>query len=140
MFFYNIILSLIAIQLILPYKNEFIVHLNEIYTALLIAGLMGVQIAYIEESKGSYHMITMISVILLTTYAIRNQSFVGESEFLKGMIEHHQLDLVMAKEIKNKPNISTETMKLADDIILHSEKEIQLMKNKINNLNVVSLI
>ena len=57
---------------------------------------------------------------------IRKQAFVNEIQFLKGMIPHHSMAILMSKKLEKKPN---SIQHLLDQIIQTQQKEIILMKN-----------
>jgi hypothetical protein len=66
-------------------------------------------------------------VTVLVFFAlIRTQMFVTEIQFLKGMIPHHSMAIMMSKRLENKPN---SVQHLLDQIIQSQEKEIIIMKS-----------
>ena len=110
-------------------------HLNDVYMALLMCGwslvLMGIY--YINTS------ILIIGIIITTIiiYCIRKQIFIDDTQYLKGMIPHHSMAVLMSKQLLEKSNNNynnTETKlmskinKLASHIINTQEDEIKLMK------------
>lgn len=64
----------------------------------------------------------------VTIYMIRNQTFISDCQFVKGMIPHHSMAVRMAREIKNKTKDHKIAI-LADDIIKSQNSEISLMKS-----------
>jgi hypothetical protein len=77
-----------------------------------------------------------ISIILIFVciYFIRTQLYVDDMQYLKSMIPHHSMAILMSERIKEKtinPNIS----QLADNIINSQKKEIKLMK-QLKKLNI----
>ena len=79
-------------------------------------------------------IIITISVVTLAAcfLFIRNQTTVGDKQFLKSMIPHHAAAILMVKEAKiTDPEIK----KLADDIISSQQKEIDFMKAKIKEMD-----
>jgi hypothetical protein len=75
-----------------------------------------------------------ISIILIFVciYFIRTQLYVDDMQYLKSMIPHHSMAILMSERIKEKtinPNIS----QLADNIINSQKKEIKLMKQLLDN-------
>jgi len=111
-------------------------HLNDVYMALLMCGwslvLMGIY--YININIFTIGII--ITAIII--YCIRNQIFIDGTQYLKGMIPHHSMAVLMSKQIlekgNNNYNNNTETKlmskinKLASHIINTQEDEIKLMK------------
>jgi uncharacterized protein (DUF305 family) len=66
-------------------------------------------------------------LICITFYAIRKQTFVSDEQFLKGMIPHHSMAILMAKKIKEKTH-NDDIKQLADNIIKTQTTEIVLME------------
>lgn len=100
-------------------------HLNDVYMAMLMTSWMVLlNAAYI----GNFVVVVigLISVGIVI-YMIRNQSFINVCQFSKGMIPHHSMAILMAKEIKNKTK-DDKIIQLADNIINSQTEEIQLMK------------
>jgi hypothetical protein len=64
--------------------------------------------------------------ILLFFGLIRNQTFITEMDYLRGMIPHHSMAVMMSKRLEKKPNTISH---LLDQIIQSQEKEIIIMKN-----------
>ena len=65
-------------------------------------------------------------VVLVFFALIRTQLFVTEIQFLKGMIPHHSMAIMMSKRLEQHPNSIPH---LLDQIIQTQEKEIILMKS-----------
>ena len=110
-------------------------HLNDVYMALLMCGwslvLMGIY--YINTSI----LIIGIIITAIIIYCIRKQIFIDDTQYLKGMIPHHSMAVLMSKQLLEKSNNNynnTETKlmskinKLASHIINTQEDEIKLMK------------
>ena len=70
-------------------------HLNDVYMSLLMCSwcLIFIGIYYIDLN------ILLIGIILtsLMIYCIRNQLFIDESQYIKGMIPHHSMAVLMSK-------------------------------------------
>lgn len=105
------------------------IHLNDIYMALLMTSWMVVldSIYHYEHYKNNNLIIIGILCIALFIYLIRNQVFINDSEFMKGMIPHHSMASLMAEKIKAKSKDKNVT-KLASDIIIAQNKEIDYMQ------------
>lgn len=115
-------------------------HLNDVYMALLMCGwsliLMGIY--YINITL----FFTGIIMTLIIIYCIRNQLFIDEKQYLKGMIPHHSMAVLMSKKLleniynghDNSINIPTQIKKLATHIINSQENEINLMKLRVKNI------
>ena len=106
-------------------------HLNDIYMALLMCGwcLVLIGIFYINLH---ILLIGIISIIILL-YCIRNQTCINEEQYIKGMIPHHSMAILMSKQLikkvaNNEINITPELNELANNIIKTQEDEISYIK------------
>jgi uncharacterized protein (DUF305 family) len=61
----------------------------------------------------------------------RRQIYVNESNYLKEMIEHHDMALFTSKNILDKPDISPRVREFAKKIIKTQTEEIKEMKQLI---------
>lgn len=100
--------------------------LNDVYMILLMTGWMFL-------FMGIYYKETRVGVIGLaltvgSLWAIRTQAFVTERQFLRGMIPHHSMAVLMSKRLQEKPHRIPEFL---NGIITTQEKEIQFMKQRI---------
>ncbi len=106
--------------------NNIYFSLNDLYMVLLMTGwmlfFMGIYYKYF------YGIIIGLVLIIFSFVAIRNQLFITEDQFLRGMIPHHAMAILMAENLKNKPN-SSKT--LINNIITTQNKEINEMKEKL---------
>ena len=111
-------------------------HLNDIYMSLLMCGwsliLMGIY--YIHYKI----LIIGIIVTLIIMYCIRTQLFIDETQYLKGMIPHHSMAVLMSKKLIEKEN-KTNTFnliplvkKFINNIIDTQNNEIKFMKTILN--------
>jgi len=111
-------------------------HINDIYMSLLMCGwsliLMGIY--YIHYKI----LIIGIIVTFIIMYCIRNQLFIDETQYLKGMIPHHSMAVLMSKKLIEKEN-KTNTFnliplvkKFINNIIDTQNNEIKFMKNILN--------
>lgn len=100
-------------------------HLNDIYMAFLMTSWM-------VTLDSIYHKnITLVVIgilcISLFIYLIRNQVFIDNTQFMKGMIPHHSMAILMAEKIKQKSD-DKNVISLANNIIETQNKEIDYMK------------
>ena len=117
-------------------------HLNDVYMSFLMCGwsliLMGIYYIHLP--------ILMIGIVFtgIILYCIRTQLFINETQYVKGMIPHHSMAVLMSKKllekdkqkeketIKNKHSQSRliPTLKrLAHSIIDSQNDEINVMKS-----------
>jgi hypothetical protein len=100
--------------------------LNDAYMILLMTGWMFLFMGlYYKETQ-----VTIFGFVLtvLSLLAIRTQAFVSERQFLRGMIPHHSMAVLMSKKLQQKPNSIPRFLK---GIITTQEKEIQFMRERI---------
>ena len=84
-------------------------------------------IYHYEHYKNNNLIIIGILCIALFIYLIRNQVFINDSEFMKGMIPHHSMATLMAEKIKTKSK-DKNVINLANNIIIAQNKEIDYMQ------------
>lgn len=101
-------------------------HLNDLYMAALMTCWM---IALYSLYNGHFQqaIIGFICIIILV-YFIRKQTFITESQFMKGMIPHHSMAITMAEQIKNKTH-DTKIINFANQIIKAQSEEIKFMQS-----------
>lgn len=102
-------------------------HLNDIYMSLLMCGwsliLMGIY--YI------HYKLLVIGIVLtfIIMYCIRTQLFIDETQYLKGMIPHHSMAILMSKKLIEKNNNFKPIIKqFINNIIDTQNNEIKFMK------------
>lgn len=106
------------------------ISMNDIYMIGLMKGwmifFMGLWYSY---SKGVLYGFLLV---VLCYYAIRSQAFISEEQYLRGMIPHHSMAILMSKRLKEKEN---SIQPLLDSIIISQDQEIQLMKQRLATKN-----
>ena len=107
-------------------------HLNDVYMSLLMCSwslvLMGIY--YINAT------ILFIGIIFtfLMIYCIRTQLFIDEKQYIKGMIPHHSMAVLMSNQLLKKASIKdinvTKDIKMLSKHIINSQNdEINIMKS-----------
>jgi len=71
-------------------------------------------------------------ILSVFVYLYRNQIYIEDKDYLEEMIEHHSMAVLTSNEILQKTN-SERVKKLAENIISTQEKEIEYMKQLIEN-------
>jgi hypothetical protein len=108
--------------------DDFRFSLNDLYMVGLMTGwmffFMGLFTFRLWKCFGG-----LIAVIIFFAL-IRTQAFISETEYLKGMIPHHSMAIMMSKLLEKKPN---NIQHLLDNIIQTQQKEIILFKSYLNN-------
>ena len=104
--------------------DDFRFSLNDFYMTGLMTGwmlfFMGLFTLNIHKAIGGL----MVAVVFFGL--IRTQLFVTEVQFLRGMIPHHSMAVMMSKRLEKKPN---SIQHLLDQIVQTQEKEIIIMKS-----------
>lgn len=99
--------------------------LNDFYMAILMTSWM-IFFMSIYDNNTSYVMISIV-LIAATIYTIRTQTMIDDQQFLKGMIPHHSMAVLMAKHIRDRTD-NKKIKDLADNIIKTQQEEITQMK------------
>ena len=108
--------------------DDFYFSLNDLYMVGLMTGWM-----FFFMGLFTFRLLKclwgLIAVIIFFAL-IRTQAFISETEYLKGMIPHHSMAIMMSKLLEKKPN---NIQHLLDNIIQTQQKEIILFKSYLNN-------
>ena len=112
-------------NVMLTYKNGVYNHINKLYMTFLMMATMGLTEGIVNNNKAM--MFISVSLMAVLVILIRNQILVDDRQFAKGMIEHHDMALLMASKIKDKTK-NPEVKKLAENILSTQQSEIDLMK------------
>jgi hypothetical protein len=75
--------------------------------------------------------ITAVVVFVLAFMMMRNQTFIGDRQFMKGMIPHHSIAVLVSN---NASILDPELKKLSQEIIKTQEEEIAQMRNILERL------
>ena len=103
--------------------DDFRFSVNDFYMVGLMTGwmLFFMGLFTLQVGKTIFGLIVVIIFFAL----IRTQTFVNEIQYLKGMIPHHSMAILMSKRLEKKPN---SIQHLLDEIIKTQRKEIIIMK------------
>jgi peptidoglycan biosynthesis protein MviN/MurJ (putative lipid II flippase) len=102
------------------------ISINDIYMILLMIGWMTLFMGIYHKDK-KYILSGLIMVIILFIF-IRKQIFINEKEYIRGMIPHHSMAVLMSKRLKEKGIKEKELYELVDNIIENQEEEIKILK------------
>lgn len=111
--------------------GEFIQNVNFFYMALVMWAPMG---AIMLATMGSMYRNRTLNFVLFAAFAaifilslvgIRQQSLVGDDQFLRSMIPHHSGAILMCEEAKIA---EPELRQLCDEIVEAQKEEIAQMK------------
>lgn len=115
--------------------NDITVHLNDLYMASLMTGwmiLLMTIVLFNRLNNPYFFIILSISIIAMSIIFIRTQTFIDEQQYLKSMIPHHSMAILMSERIKNKTR-DNKIIEFANKIIESQENEISEMKKLLNN-------
>jgi hypothetical protein len=104
--------------------DDFYFSLNDFYMVGLMTGWMFFFMGLFTLEFGKVLFGLVLGIIFFVL--IRKQTFVNEIQYLRGMIPHHSMAIMMSKHLEKKPN---SIQHLLDQIIQSQEKEIIIMKN-----------
>jgi hypothetical protein len=104
--------------------DDFRFSLNDFYMVGLMTGWMIFFMGLFTLRLGKCLSGLVIAMVFFAL--IRTQAFVNEIQYLRGMIPHHSMAVMMSKRLEKKPN---SIQHLLDQIIQSQEKEIIIMKN-----------
>lgn len=98
--------------------------------APVMMGFMGAM--YPDKRKNNLIIIGSIISFALVVFLLRNQVFVSDQQYMKGMIPHHSSAIMVSKHATIK---DPEVKRLSESIIQSQEKEISEMKAKLEQLD-----
>ena len=107
--------------------DDFRFSLNDFYMVGLMTGWMFFFMGLFTLRIGKC-VLGLVAVIVFFIL-IRTQAFITEIQYLKGMIPHHSMAIMMSKRLEKKPN---SIQHLLDQIIQTQKKEIIIMKQYLN--------
>jgi len=111
--------------------SDIFISLNRAYMALLMVSpmalimIIGMKGMYENKKLNGIIMTTTLAVFILSFLGLRQQSFVGDVQYMRGMIPHHSSAILTSTHADIK---DPEVRKLADGIIESQKKEIAEMK------------
>lgn len=103
--------------------DDFHFSLNDLYMTGLMTGWMFFFMGLFTLHTTKCILGLLVAIIFFI--AIRWQLFISEKQYLRGMIPHHSMAVMMSKRLREKPN---NLKALTDQIIKSQEDEIRFMK------------
>ena len=111
--------------------NNITFSVGKFYISVIMSILMGL----LEVVMFDVHMRTisfiyylaLFFILAIFVYLYRNQMYIEDKDYLSEMIEHHSMAILTSEEILQKTH-SERVRKLAENIIITQEKEIEYMK------------
>jgi amino acid transporter len=113
-------------------------NLNRTYMSLLMVTPMAVIMMLIMSSMFMNKKLNIIFItgsillFILSFIGLRDQSFVGDKNYMQGMIPHHSSAILVSKAAVIE---DPELQELAKEIIRSQEEEIAQMKKILERLN-----
>ncbi len=140
-FFLMLGTSLVAMYIVM-YLNVYewdhvYFSLTRVYMALLMLVpmtliMMGFMWSmYPNKQRNALIMGGSLVLFVVATIMVRSQTFVGDTLWMKAMIPHHSIAIMVSKRADIK---DPEVRKLADDIIEAQEREIKQMQQMLARL------
>ena len=136
----NLMVSLVIMYLVMFTMiwsfSEFFNNLNMLYMTLMMVTPMGVLMLLMMGSmyrNRRWNVVlyaTFAVVFALSFYAMRDQSLVGDRQFLRSMIPHHSGAVLMCQRASIKDQ---ELRELCANIIASQTQEIEQMKRMLAN-------
>ena len=114
--------------------NNLIPNINNLYmTLLMVSAMLIIELLIMkgmyQNKKINWAIITVsLAIGIFSWFGIREQLFVGDKEFVKGMIPHHAAAVLMSEKAKLT---DPELIELQKSILETQAKEIELMKRKL---------
>tara|TARA_R100000306_G_C4338238_1_gene123862 strand:+ start:331 stop:780 length:450 start_codon:yes stop_codon:yes gene_type:complete len=114
------------------------VNLNRFYMAVLMVAPMAILMVaamwhMFPNPKANVAIIGTAAVVFVATFgAIRDQTFVGDTQFLRSMIPHHSIAI---KTCENAHYDDAEIDRLCDDIVKAQREEIAEMLQILDRLD-----
>lgn len=111
-------------------------HTRTYMTILMIAPMAFTMLLFMwgmyKDTKTNFIILGLsIVVFIATLFGLRQQTFIGDIQWMKAMIPHHSSAIMVSQKAHLK---DPEAIKLAEDIIEAQEREIAQMKKMIYRL------
>lgn len=110
-------------------------NLSKVYMSACMAFIMGILEVLMQDimhgTTSYYYYIPLFICFIGFLWLYRKQVSVNEVEYLKEMIEHHDMALFTSQNLLKKQNISPKVRALATKIVDVQKKEIDDMKQLI---------
>jgi len=110
-------------------------NISKVYLSCVMSSIMGileVLMFDIHNKTISYkYYLPLFLYFIGSLWLYRKQISINETNYLKEMIEHHDMALFTSKNILEKPNISDKVRRFATKIVNTQKNEIQEMNQLI---------
>ena len=112
--------------------SEMRLYMTVLSTCVMAVVMLLFMLSMLKDKKMNMAIVG-ISILVFGSsfYLMRNQTTIDDVDYMQGMIPHHSIAILTSE----RANISdSRVRKLADDIIKAQKKEIEEMKNLIEDL------
>ncbi len=135
MFFASVIIGYFTMPTILGVSSNVKFHLNKVYGALLMGAYMALVELFMHGYTTAYQgwAAAWIFLIVALSLMIYFQIGITESDFLRGMIEHHGMGVAMAERVLEREGVTQDTQILARSIVDLQNKEIKQMEQMVED-------
>jgi len=100
------------------------IHINDMYMVLLMTCWM--MLFYSLYIGNNILTVIFFVFVLILFFCIRKQIYINDTQYLKGMIPHHSMAILMSEKILEKTE-DPKVKLLAQNIIDGQRKEIEIM-------------
>ncbi len=135
-FFHLVIMYVIMYSNVDVFSNLFL-NLNKFYMAVMMTLPMivieiGLMTSMYKDKKKNYLFVVLGIILLIVFFLfVRNQTGIGDEQFLRSMIPHHASAILMCDEANIQ---DSEIMGLCDSIIESQQSEIDQMKKILDRI------
>ena len=111
--------------------NNITFSVGKFYISVIMSLLMGLLEVFMFDTHmrtiSFPYYLALFFILAIFVYLYRNQMYIEDKDYLSEMIEHHSMAILTSEEILQKTH-SERVKKLAENIIITQEKEIEYMK------------
>jgi uncharacterized protein (DUF305 family) len=138
MLFISFLIMYAAMYLNVFAVDHIYLSMTRLYMTLLMvcpmAIVMVVMMKSMYKNSGLNRLIVTFSVVVfvLALLGLRKQTFIADSQYMRGMISHHSSAILTSS---NANIIDPRVRKLADGIIASQQKEIEEMKQLLDSID-----
>lgn len=130
--FISFVLMYAVMFLNVDQADHIYLSMTRFYMTIMMTAVMAVlmmltmKMMYQNQKLNLIIMASSAAVFVASLIGVRTQTFVGDVQYMKGMIPHHSIAIMTSKNADIK---DPQVRKLADGIIAAQEKEIAEMKS-----------
>jgi DUF305 family protein family protein len=121
------------------YSHLYFTSTTLIYSALFMASNMALLEVFMHYSHGGAlditTLVSFLTLSILLIYALRQQTFVDDEQWLKRMISHHSTALTTSKRTLERTE-NEDVRELASSIVKTQKEEIQIMEELLKSSNL----